>query len=151
MRSTAPEATDMMEQAIALVAVFNNSGEVLLLKRPKEAHQGGLWSFPGGKVEGDEMPLDTAVRELKEETGLSGKLWRHIVKSNHSYEDRKLHFLIFGCAAKSHEELNCRDKNLWVRVDELDDYPMPEANSKFIKYIQEAADYYLEELTQSKS
>lgn len=135
----------MEEQVIALVTVFNDNGEVLLLKRPKEVHQGGLWSFPGGKVEGEEMPLDTAVRELKEETGLSGKLWRHIVKSNHTYGDRKLHFLIFGCIAKSTDELNCSEKHLWVNVNELGDYPMPEANSKFLRYIHEAADFYSNE------
>ena len=134
----------MNEQVIALVAAFNGNGEALLLKRPTGVHQGGLWSFPGGKVEGDEMPLDAAVRELKEETGLSGKLWRHIVKSHHSYEDRKLYFLIFGCVVKNVEELNCRDKHLWVTPDELDDYPMPEANSKFLRSVREAADYYRE-------
>jgi len=135
----------MKEQVIALVAAFNHNGEVLLLKRPKEAHQGGLWSFPGGKVEGAEMPLDTAVRELKEETGLSGKLWRHIVKSSHTYEDRKLHFLIFGCIAKSMDGFDCPDKHLWVAYDELDDYPMPEANRKFLRHIQDAAGFYISE------
>jgi len=136
----------MKEQVIALVAVFNQNGEVLLLKRPKEAHQGGLWSFPGGKVEGDEMPLDTAVRELKEETGLSGRLWRHIIKSNYTYEDRKLHFLLFGCSVKSVSQLNCTEKYLWVNIEELDDYPMPEANRLFLRYVQEAADFYLSDL-----
>lgn len=138
----------MNEQVIALVAVFNDNGEVLLLKRPNGVHQGGLWSFPGGKVEGDEMPLDAAVRELKEETGLSAKLWRHIVKSHHSYPNRKLYFLIFGCVVKNVEELNCHDKHLWVNAHELDDYPMPDANRKFLRHIEEAADYYSEELNQ---
>jgi len=135
----------MEEQVIALVAAFNSSGELLLLKRPNDVHQGGLWSFPGGKVEGSEMPLDTAVRELKEETGLSGKLWRHIVKSSYTYPDRKLYFLVFGCAIKSPDELDCRDKHLWIAYDELDDYPMPEANRKFLRSIQEAADFYISE------
>jgi mutator protein MutT len=132
----------MHEQVIALVAIFNNDGEVLLLKRPKQAHQGGLWSFPGGKVEGSEMPLDTAIRELKEETALSGKLWRHIVKSSFTYPDKKLHFLIFGCLAKSVDELNCSEKHVWTSIHDLDDYPMPAANGKFMRYIEEAADFY---------
>ena len=141
------ESANMNEQVIALVAIFNISGEVLLLKRPKQAHQGGLWSFPGGKVEDGETPLDTAIRELKEETGLSGKLWRHIVKSNFTYPDRKLHFLVFGCLAKSTDDLDCSEKHAWANINDLGDYPMPDANNRFMRYIEEAADFYTNDIT----
>ena len=42
--------------------------KLFLEKRKPKGIWGGLWSFPGGKVEDNEMPLDAAVRELKEET-----------------------------------------------------------------------------------
>ena len=51
----------MDNQVIALVAAFNVNKELLLLKRPDHAHCGGLWSFPGGKVEAGETPLHAAV------------------------------------------------------------------------------------------
>jgi 8-oxo-dGTP diphosphatase len=44
-------------------------GKVLLVKRPE-----GVWAFPGGKIEGDESPIDTAHRELLEETGVAADL-----------------------------------------------------------------------------
>jgi 8-oxo-dGTP diphosphatase len=44
-------------------------GKVLLVKR-----QEGVWAFPGGKIEGDESPIDTAHRELMEETGVAADL-----------------------------------------------------------------------------
>ncbi len=55
------------------VIVMNNNDEVLLVKRsvpPKE----GLWCLPGGFIELGEAPEASALRELKEETGLTGKI-----------------------------------------------------------------------------
>ena len=122
----------MPTQVIALIAAFNSNKEILLLKRPEDTHCGGLWSFPGGKAEDNEMPLDAAVRELKEETGLSGKLWRHLGKTSHAYSDRTLSFLFFVCQCPDTSELNSESAHMWVELDELDKQAMPEANSKLI-------------------
>jgi len=46
--------------------LFNDEGKVLLQKRGDS----GIWGFPGGAIELGETPEETAVRELKEETGL---------------------------------------------------------------------------------
>jgi len=119
-------------QVIALVAAFNSNKEILLLKRPEDAHCGGLWSFPGGKVEKNEMPLDAAVRELREEAGLSGKLWRHLGKTSHSYADRTLNFLFFVCHCPDTSGLNSESAHIWVKLDELNKQAMPEANVKLI-------------------
>jgi ADP-ribose pyrophosphatase YjhB (NUDIX family) len=55
--------------AVPGVDVFvRHDGEFLLLREPGE---GGRWVIPGGHPEYDEEPVDAAVRELKEETGLS--------------------------------------------------------------------------------
>lgn len=127
-RNTAPDTA----QVIALVAAFNRNGEVLLLKRPDDTHQGGLWSFPGGKMEADERPLQAAVRELKEETGLTGSHWRHLGKASHAYPDRSLHFLMFVCTCPDVSGLGSESPHAWVRPDQIDSYPMPEANAGLV-------------------
>ncbi len=123
----------MMEtQVIALVAAFNSNKELLLLKRPNNVHQGGLWSFPGGKVEGNESPLHAAMRELKEETGLFGEHWQQIGSEVHTYEDRNLQFLMFTCLCVDVSAMHCESEHAWVSPGDLRDYPMPEANSKLL-------------------
>lgn len=133
----------MKTQVIALVAAFNNNKELLLLKRPDDVHCGSLWSFPGGKVEEGETPLDAAVRELREETGLSGKLWRHLGKTSHSYDDRTLHFLFFVCICPDISGLTSDSQYDWANLNQLDDYSMPEANTKLLPMlsIPEMAEY----------
>jgi mutator protein MutT len=122
----------MNSRVIALVAAFNSSKEILLLKRPDDVHCAGLWSFPGGRVEEGETPLNAAVRELKEETGLSGTLWRHLGKGSHTYPDRRLHFLFFICHCPDISGLSSESTHAWSRLDELGTFSMPEANSELL-------------------
>lgn len=51
--------------------------EFLLVKRAdtKEQHP-GMWEFPGGKVDEEETPKEAALREMREETGLTGEVIR---------------------------------------------------------------------------
>lgn len=120
------------EQPVALVAAFNRDSELLLLKRPEGAHCGGLWSLPGGRMEPAERPLAAAVRELKEETRLTGRNWRHVGKSIHSYPDRTLFFILFACIIDDAEALHAESEHAWVPLADLSDYPMPEANDGIV-------------------
>jgi mutator protein MutT len=54
-----------------VAAVICRDGRYLLGKRPEEKRHGGLWEFPGGKMDEGESPADAAARELREELDLS--------------------------------------------------------------------------------
>lgn len=57
---------------IAVVAAVVQRGETFLVcKRPLHKRHGGLWEFPGGKVEGSETFIETITRELHEELGVT--------------------------------------------------------------------------------
>ena len=116
---------------IALVAVLNNRNEVLLLKRKPDAHCPNVWSFPGGKVADDEMPLNAAIRELKEETGIKGKRWRHIGKHHYAYPDRTLCFHFFFC--RYHGDIPAAEHEYcWVPIEHIKNTAMPEANAVLV-------------------
>lgn len=51
-------------------ALFDDTGRVLVQRRPDGKQHGGLWEFPGGKVEPGETPEVALVRELAEELGI---------------------------------------------------------------------------------
>ncbi|MDQ6952091.1 MAG: NUDIX domain-containing protein [Mariprofundaceae bacterium] len=133
-------------QLIVLTACFNEHQEMLLLQRKQDAHCAGFWSLPGGKVEGEELPLQAAVRELREETGLQGKRWRHLGKTSHVYDECSLHFIIFVCQCHDTTPFQAESEYAWVRRDDLEAYPMPEANQKIMVMLQmDELDEYLKE------
>lgn len=64
---------DMTRAWIAVVAAAlqGHDGRWLMHRRPEGKHHAGLWEFPGGKVEGSEMPAQSLLRELAEELGIA--------------------------------------------------------------------------------
>ncbi len=56
---------------VAVAVIVNDSGEVCISLRHKDVHQGGLWEFPGGKIEQGETVEKALKREIKEELNLS--------------------------------------------------------------------------------
>jgi mutator protein MutT len=57
---------DPLIRVVAAV-IFNDAGHLLICRRPAHKRHGGLWEFPGGKIEPGETDLDAAARELHEE------------------------------------------------------------------------------------
>ena len=53
-----------------LAAVIKRNERYLICKRPENKRHGGLWEFPGGKIEIGESNFEAAVRELREELGV---------------------------------------------------------------------------------
>ena len=64
--------TDIDTPCLLVVAgaLQRDDGLWLMHRRPEEKHHGGLWEFPGGKVEPHEIPQESLARELKEELGI---------------------------------------------------------------------------------
>lgn len=52
------------------LALCDDEGRWLMHRRPEKKHHGGLWEFPGGKVEPEENPAQALVREIREELGV---------------------------------------------------------------------------------
>ncbi|RTZ80514.1 MAG: hypothetical protein DSZ01_02110, partial [Gammaproteobacteria bacterium] len=75
---------------VAAGVLQDAAGRVLLARRPEGVHQGGLWEFPGGKVEPGESVRQALERELEEELGIGIKACRPLIRVGHRYADRNV-------------------------------------------------------------
>lgn len=76
--------------------VINNKKQILVGKRAKHLNNGGKYGLPSGFMDRNETTAETAIRELKEETGLDGEivsLFQIIDTPDRPKEDRQnVHF-----------------------------------------------------------
>ena len=73
---------------VAVGAVVDECGRVLVTRRPDHVHQGGLWEFPGGKLEPGEDLARGLERELREELGIRVGSSEPLIRVQHDYGDR---------------------------------------------------------------
>ena len=75
---------------VAAAVIRGADGRVLIAKRPQDKHQGGLWEFPGGKVEEGEAVERALARELEEELGIRVEAARPLIQVQHDYPDKQV-------------------------------------------------------------
>ncbi len=75
---------------VVAAALADERGRILLTRRPDHVHQGGLWEFPGGKLEPGESPETALARELQEELGVDPVATEPMIRVRHDYGDRRV-------------------------------------------------------------
>ena len=105
--------------------VLDDARRILLIKRG-QAPALGLWSIPGGRVEQGESHEVAVVRELLEETGLTGAVVREVgtvlrdAPSGGTYEIRDFLLSVDGGVLRAGTDAD--DAGWFTRAD-LDDLP----------------------------
>ena len=123
-----------------VAGVVRRRGRILIDRRPPEGLLGGLWEFPGGKVEPRE-PLRAALRrEVREELGIDIRVEGPLLTVRHAYTHFRITLHVFECtwAAGAPRALGCAEFK-WVRPGELTRYAFPAANHKIIAALRERA------------
>ena len=122
---------------VAVGVVFNSRGEVLIALRNKGQHQGGLWEFPGGKVEKGETVQQALVRELKEEVGIVAHHLEPLIGIPHSYTDKKVFLDVWTVGDFEGEVVGREGQEVcWVALKNLGDFQFPVANKPIILALQ---------------
>ncbi len=118
-------------------ALIFRDGQLLITQRHAKSHLGGLWEFPGGKLEAGETFEQCLVREIREELGVEiavGELFEEVV---HAYPEKsvRLKFFISRLVSGEPQPLDCAAVK-WVKQTELVDFEFPAADLRLLEKLK---------------
>lgn len=133
---TKPPAKRIPHRHVVAAAIRKN-GRYLLGKRPPGGMLGGLWEFPGGKVEPGETHEEALIREIREELSIEIRVLGHAASVEHAYSHLTVTLHLYLC-----EQTGGRPQALyhsalkWVPRQQFDRYSFPAANLKFFEVLK---------------
>lgn len=126
---------DIGRTALDVVAavIRRDDGRILISLRPSHLDQGGLWEFPGGKLEPGESRLEALARELDEELGIEVRGATPLLRLTHAYPGKDVRLDIWEVrdwrgAPTGREAQIIR----WVGPNALGTYDFPAANATIV-------------------
>lgn len=137
--------TEIKQQLFIVLGCVFHQGKVLLIKRnePKIPEIHGNWELPGGKVRFGESPINAAIREIKEETGIivqEGKLLSHIhtaIRKPSNFLHIQPIIFCYACKPMSFDLEQVDDKKIqrseWVSIEDIDPFKLQSGSFEFIK------------------
>ena len=118
---------------VAVGVVLDTARRVLITRRASNSHQGGLWEFPGGKVEAGENLLLALARELREELGIAIGRTSPLLEVNHDYGDKQVLLDVHVVWEFEGEAQGLEQQPMaWVAPGDLARYRFPAANVPII-------------------
>lgn len=131
-----------MKKSINVVIglLINAKNEILIAERPAHVPHGGLWEFPGGKIESEEKDYDALCRELSEEIGVQVSKAEKILEYPHQYPSHEVILSVWKVMDYEGVPQNIESQQIrWVSLKELPDYQFPQGNYPILKYLEERA------------
>ena len=118
---------------VAVAVIVNDHGEVLLSRRAKDVHQGGLWEFPGGKVEPGESIEQALRRELLEELGIDVELAHAMMQIPFEYADKSVLLDVWRVDCFSGQASGLEGQAVeWLPLSRLRSRAFPAANRAIV-------------------
>jgi len=120
-----------------VVGLIRRDNRLLIQRRPEEGLLGGLWEFPGGKIEIGESGEEALLREIKEETELDVYIGDKIGTIQHAYTHFKITLTAWYCdwTNGGEAQTHAATENRWVLMDDLKGFAFPKANRKILDLI----------------
>lgn len=126
----------MKRVEVAAGVIYNPQGQILIAKRAVNQHQGGLWEFPGGKIEAAESAQQALARELHEELAIDVTASEPLIRIEHEYSDKAVVLDVWCVTAFNGVARGVEGQPLeWVLPSELKNYDFPAANEPIIEAV----------------
>ena len=94
--------------------------KIVVTKYNEPNKKAGYYEIPGGKIEEGELPEQTAIREMQEETGIIVKNLKNKGNLTIEYPDRKFELVVFFANTYQGEPKEFKDNTSdWIDIDTL--------------------------------
>ncbi len=131
---------------VAVGVIVDPTGAVLIARRPEHAHQGGLWEFPGGKVEAGETVEAALRRELREELGIELRAAEPLLAVRHAYPDKSVLLDVWRVTAYRGTPHGREGQPLvWMRPADMVDSAFPVADAPIIARLRRKGDQMVQQ------
>lgn len=144
MKTIKHEASIEQPHYHVTAGLIRNNGKVLISQRPLEKMFGGLWEFPGGKLQDGETLEQCLVREIKEELNIEIRILEKLVSIIHCDDHLQITLHVFLCDFLG-GELECREAHdfKWVDFSELNDYELTRPDQAVVKKLRANKQFFL--------
>jgi 8-oxo-dGTP diphosphatase len=124
--------------SVVMAMIFNGTNQLLIAKRPEHKSYGGLWEFPGGKIEAKESPFDATIREIREELAIQIQPVVQLTSFKHSTDQNiTIEFFPVVCEWKDGVlTLNEHTATCWIQPDDFKQYQFAEPDYPAIELLR---------------
>jgi A/G-specific adenine glycosylase len=131
-------SSPLPHKTIGVAVIWNEQGQILIDRRRPEGLLGGLWEFPGGKIECGETIEECIKREIQEELRIEIEVGDRLITIDHAYSHFSVTLTVHHCRHLSGipQPVEC-DEIRWVTLDEIDQFPFPKANTQIIAALRQ--------------
>lgn len=135
-----PEVRPAVPHYTVTAAVLHNDGRVLIARRPSQGLLGGLWEFPGGKLEEGESLPDGLRREIREELAVEIEVGAELGVYQHAYSHFRITLHAFRCTLRQGEPQALAASELrWVAPADLGQFPMGKIDRQIARRVSNLA------------
>lgn len=123
---------------VVAAIIINQEGKILITQRNLKKSQGGLWEFPGGKIEPDETKEKAIIREIKEELTIDIKVDEYFDEKVFNYPEKDINLIALKCSKiDGNIELMEHEDYKWVSNSELENFKFAPADMFIVEKLKE--------------
>lgn len=114
---------------VVAAVIKDENGKILITQRNLKKAQGGLWEFPGGKIEQNETKENAIVREIKEELEIDIQVESYLAEKVFNYPEKDINLIALECKKVSGDiKLLEHEDYRWIDNSELGNFEFAPAD-----------------------
>lgn len=122
---------------VVAAIIKNDEGKILIAQRNLKKAQGGLWEFPGGKIEPNETKEDAIVREIKEEFDMDIVCDGYFDEKVYTYPEKQINLIALNCSMVGDKYSVLEHEQVaWISKEEFENYEFAPADIYFVEKLK---------------